>query len=473
MLKLSVTILLFWFVQQSHLAPSIDSFLVKSLKDNGKVTVVVSMKDRTASFLNQLALSSFATRADRLNAVANGLQMFAEKSQGNILQILDQESRGKQFTFKSLWLTNQVIIRDADLDLIQKLSAYEEIDSITEEQVAHIEESIELQVNDNLPLPTEEFYQWGIKEIEAPFVWDEGNRGEHAIVATIDTGVRGTHEALRGNFRQEYGWYDPPFGTVIPTDNHGHGTHTTAIIAGAARNIVVAHRSRWISCRGCTASSCFQSHLLECAQWITCPTDIATNRTDCSMAPDLVSNGWVSSRGATWFADSIRAWRTAGIIPLTSIGDSGPGCGTAASPGDDEFVNGVGSTTMDNVLSTYSSVGPTHTGSNIKPDIVAPGSQVFSAYHYSDTSYGSMSGTGMASHAAGTVALIMSSEPGVNHNFELIKAALLLGSVPTTSEGKSCDGIPDTHIPNHHIGYGRINARQAINWYRKLNARGY
>ncbi|CAG7717054.1 unnamed protein product, partial [Allacma fusca] len=36
-----------------------------------------------------------------------------------------------------------------------------------------------------------------------------GYRGEGAVVATIDTGVRGTHEALRDNYRRQNGWFDP------------------------------------------------------------------------------------------------------------------------------------------------------------------------------------------------------------------------------------------------------------------------
>jgi len=52
------------------------------------------------------------------------------------------------------------------------------------------------------------------------------------IVLTIDYGVRGTHEALAPNFYGRYGWYDPAGGSRVPTDIHGHGTHTMGTIAG-------------------------------------------------------------------------------------------------------------------------------------------------------------------------------------------------------------------------------------------------
>ncbi|ODM87317.1 Bacillopeptidase F [Orchesella cincta] len=70
------------------------------------------------------------------------------------------------------------------------------------------------------------------------------------IIATVDTGVRGTHEALKDNFVGEYGWFDPSTSTPEPTDNNGHGTHTTGTIAGG-KGIGVAPGAKWAACRGC------------------------------------------------------------------------------------------------------------------------------------------------------------------------------------------------------------------------------
>ncbi|CAG7723144.1 unnamed protein product, partial [Allacma fusca] len=50
---------------------------------------------------------------------------------------------------------------------------------------------------------------WGVGAIQAPEVWAAGIRGAGVVVADIDTGVRGTHEALRDAFREENGWFDP------------------------------------------------------------------------------------------------------------------------------------------------------------------------------------------------------------------------------------------------------------------------
>jgi len=434
------------------------------------------MKVHTAPVLQKLSHARFSSRSERLNAVAQALQSFASTSQANVLKILEKESERNTFTFQSLWITNQIIIRNADLELIKILATLETIHSITEEKVVYIDSPIDLTIHENLPEETSEEFQWGIEKIEAPKVWQDGNRGGKVVVATIDTGVRGTHEAVKNNFRRDYGWYDPPYLTDAPVDNNGHGTHTLANIAGTVRNIGVAPESQWISCRGCTSTSCFQSHLLACAQWILCPTDTKGNNKDCSKAPHLVSNSWAGSGGANWFEESILAWRAAGILPIISIGNAGPACGSAGSHGDSEYVIGVGATTIENLLANFSSVGPTKVGARIKPDIVAPGSNVLSAYHTSDTAYATMSGTSMASpHVAGTVALMLSSselsgaDGGVEFvDFETVRSALMAGSVPTTSQGKSCGDVPDYKIPNFHSGHGRINARQSVKQFRKL-----
>ncbi|CAG7835760.1 unnamed protein product [Allacma fusca] len=470
MLKLLVLTVFVGLFQQAVFSPSFDLSLVKSLEANGRVNVVVTLKERTSSVLGQFSLKTYETRTDRLNAVATSLQAFAAKSQARVLRALEQEKlHNHGFTFKSLWLTNQILIRKADLGLVEKLSDFEEVDTITEEIVINLEEPLDLTIYDNLPKADDEEFQWGVEQIEAPVVWNGGNRGDGIVVATIDTGVRYTHEALRNNFRAKYGWLDPWYFTPEPNDQNGHGTHTTANIAGKARHVGVAPNTTWIACKGCATSSCFQLDLLDCAQWIACPTDTDGNNPDCSLAPHLVSNSWGGGRGSTWYAASVNAWRAAGIIPVFSIGNSGPACNTANSPGDYENVIGVGATSSENILAYFSSVGPTYNGQRIKPDVAAPGQQVFSAYHTSDTAYATLSGTSMACpHAAGTIALMLASTPNADVNYDKIKEALQAGSVQTVSEGKSCEGIPDTKIPNHHIGHGRINARQSVVRYREL-----
>ena len=112
-------------------------------------------------------------------------------------------------------------------------------------------------------------------------------------------------------------------------------------------------------------------------------------------------------------------WRNAGIIPVFPIGSSGPGSGTAGTPGNSPIVIGV-------------SNGPPATGpasdqsfwnnpqywmrpdwNLTKPDISAPGVNVYSSLP--GGSYENMSGTSRASpHVAGAIAIIRQKNPEIS-----------------------------------------------------------
>jgi subtilisin family serine protease len=461
MSKLTLVILFVGLVQHALVAPTIDHSIVNQLRQKPTIDVIVTMKDSTKSVLNNLRIQTFASREDRLNGVAHSLMDFAASSQKNVIALLKKEQPGKPFAFTELWISNQISIKDADMDLLQKLATLNDIATIEQEKYVQLEEPMDLNVVDDLGVADEDEVQWGVKQIGAPVLWDQGIKGQTIIIGTVDTGARGTHEALKSNFAGKFGWFDPSGATLTPNDGNGHGTHTTANIAGTARNVGVAPQAKWVACKGCATSACAQSDLTRCAQFMACPTTADGAEKDCKQAPHLVSNSWGGGRATTWFQPSVDAWEAAGIITLFSIGNSGPSCGSANSPGDYRNVIGVGSTTEDNELSYFSSVGPTTEGARIKPDIAAPGSNVFSAYHTSDTAYASMSGTSMACpHAAGTVALLLSKKP--NSNYQQVLASLKSGGVAITSGGKECSGIPDTQYPNHHAGSGRIDAVKTI-----------
>lgn len=63
------------------------------------------------------------------------------------------------------------------------------------------------------------------------------------------------------------------------------------VIVGSG-GIGVAPGAKWISCRGCSSSSCTEAALLACGQWIACPTLVDGSSPDCAQAPHVVNNVW-------------------------------------------------------------------------------------------------------------------------------------------------------------------------------------
>jgi len=285
-----------------------------------------------------------------------------------------------------------------------------------------------------------------------------------ARIATIDTGVRGTHASLRDNYIGHYGWLDPYLSTSEPNDQVGHGTHTTGTICGTGGNGVYP-QAKWMACKGCATSSCSRTALLACAQFIACPTLADGSSPNCSLAPHVVSNSWGGGRGDPWFEYSLQAWQAAGIVPIFSVGNSGPSCLTVGSPADSQVALGVGATLSNDDISSFSSRGPTTDG-RLKPDICAPGSDVLSvlsAYHMGDTDYRSLSGTSVSiPHVAALVAVLKAYDNSLE--FDKVTEHLFQGAETETliTKGQTCGGIPDNVFPNNVFGYGRINVVKSL-----------
>ena len=162
--------------------------------------------------------------------------------------------------------------------------------------------------------------------------------------------------------------YDPYDQTAKPADGVGHGTHTTANIAGKA--VGVAPGAKWVACKGCSTSSCTEEALVGCGQWVACPTDVDGQNEDCSQAPHISSNSWGGGQGDPFYNAVIDLWHAAGITPVFANGNSGPNCGTANSPADQNVI-AIGATNNAHTASIFSSKGPS-VDDVIKPDFCAP-----------------------------------------------------------------------------------------------------
>ncbi len=316
---------------------------------------------------------------------------------------------------------------------------------------------------------------WGLTHIRADMVWHALNvRGAGIVIGSIDTGARFTHQALvkkyrgylgDGRFVHHYNWFDPN-GAPAPFDNTGHGTHTLGTIAGddgAGQTIGIAPGATWIAAKGCAANWCSETDLALAGQWMLAPTRLDGMYPDPSRRPHIVNNSWGADAWDPFYQAIVLAWRAAGIYPVFSLGNSGPACGTAGSPGTYSTALGVGATDSNDQIAAFSSRGPSRdplTPAAIKPELSAPGVAIRSALAGRDDEYGTLSGTSMAApHVAGAIALMWSASPSLIG--QIISTTHILTSTTRRIANTVNCGEGLSKVPNHTFGWGRLDAYSA------------
>jgi subtilisin family serine protease len=315
--------------------------------------------------------------------------------------------------------------------------------------------------------------QWNLTMIEADRVWKElGVTGQGVVVGQSDTGVQGDHPELSAQYRgkggqNDYNWLDPWNGSTRPVDIAGHGTHTLGSILG--KNVGVAPGASWIACVNLARNLGNPSVYLNCMQFMLAPFPEKGDPFrdgDPSRGAEVLNNSW----GCPWvegcdpnsLLPAVKALRDAGIFVVVSAGNSGySGCGSVTDPlaiyGE---VYSVGAVDENGNLTAFSSRGPvTVDGSRrLKPDIAAPGDNVFSSYP--GNSYYTASGTSMAGpHVVGVVALMWSANPKLVGNIDQTVKILDQSTKPYQGPLDACVG---KGVPNDGAGYGIVDAYNAV-----------
>ena len=357
-------------------------------------------------------------RAARGEVVTEALQAVAESSQAPIRALLaDQAAAGRVSDVQEFWIFNG-FAATVDAVALDALASHPDVASVTLDDTLTLPEPVPTQTGEPL-LPS-----WALERVHAPQVWGEyGVRGDNVVVGVMDSGVDGDHPALADSWRGRQG--DPAASWYVPTgenypspgDGNGHGTHVTGSIVGAAPGEVtgVAPEAEWIAAKIFTDSGATTNSIIHAAfEWMLAPGG------DPAAAPDVVNNSWGAADPLrTEFWDDVAAWEAAGIVPVFSNGNSGPGSGTVGSPASFPHAIGVGATDIDDQIAWFSSRGPVTWDGQVhsKPDLSAPGHHIRSTWptQLSSEGYHTISGTSMASpHVTGVVALMLSASPGLS-----------------------------------------------------------
>jgi len=316
---------------------------------------------------------------------------------------------------------------------------------------------------------------WNITMIGADRVWkDFGATGNGIVVGQSDTGVDEGHPALKGSYRgltqgDDYNWYDPWTNSKAPNDQEGHGTHTLGIVLGSG-GIGVAPGAKWMACVNLERNLGNMGFYLDCMQFMLAPfphNGDPFKDGDPLRAADVLNNSWgcpmLEGCDAGSLRPAVAALKAAGIFTVASAGNDGPVCATLDNPlAIYDSVFSVGAVDQGGNLAPFSSRGPvTIDGSNrIKPDISAPGVDVFSSLP--NGTYGPESGTSMAGpHLVGVVALMWSANSQLIGDIDRTQQILTQTATPYSGAvppGECFTGFK----PNNAYGYGIVNAYDAV-----------
>jgi subtilisin family serine protease len=286
-------------------------------------------------------------------------------------------------------------------------------------------------------------------DIDAPEAWDTRTAATNIIVAVIDTGVRYTHEDLAGNMwvnpgeiagngidDDANGYVDDVHGINAitgagdPWDDHFHGTHCSGTIGGIGNNGKGVAGVCWaVKIMGCkflnAGGSGNTSDAIECINYARVK------------GAKIMSNSWGGGPYDAALRDVIISARNAGIIFVAAAGNSGADSDvnpTYPAAYDVDNIVSVAATDRNDLLASFSNYGLTSV------DLGAPGVEIYSSYNTSDSAYGTLSGTSMATpHVAGALALVAAQFPGQTYS-QLIWRVLGNVDAITSLDGKCATG---------------------------------
>ena len=271
--------------------------------------------------------------------------------------------------------------------------------------------------------------------IEADQLHEEGHTGRFVRVAVIDSGMR-DNSHFHNLIAARYDAIRDVNGQA--SDEHGHGTHVGSVIGsrGKPESLKlngVAPDAYLVTVKAFDHTGMgTYADVIRGIQWVIDHKDSLDVR---------VLNLSMSAPPQSWYWEDplnqavMQAWQ-AGITVVASAGNTGPEPMTIGVPGNVPYVITVGAMSDnftpadggDDVLASFSSVGPTFEGF-VKPEVVAPGGHLLGLmnldatlavehpeFHYglAAVPYFEMSGTSQAAAVvSGAAALLIGKDPSL------------------------------------------------------------
>lgn len=471
----------------------VDAGLARALRGGERRDFAIELRERAD--LSGAAAMDWATRGE---FVVTRLRETAGRSQANLRRQLDRAG----VDYQAHWIKNVVLVRGGDATALRLASAQPGIARVRDLPQARLVRPEPGTPGKKAKAGIADNIAW----IGADQAWEQGTRGSGVTVGVIDSGARHTHELIRqqyrgwngGGYEHDYNWFQPAGGSPEPTTPNPHGSHVTGTIVGdnhaadpaQRRRLGVAPGAQWIACEGFPFDGDPTYSLLACGEFMLAPTRTDGSEPRPDLRPQVVNNSWsegnCNGETSDFYADVIDAWVASGIFPVFAAGNTTScwppreaGLSTVSSPASLAQVFAVGSTgNHDGSYADHSLWGPTTAVSpglptlpdprgfpQLKPQVVAPGVDIVSAFdgNYTDDEYIAMTGTSMSSpHITGLVALMLDAGGCLVGNYPALGTLIMQTArpVPYATGGDPAPGIGD--VPNYATGWGEIDVPAAV-----------
>lgn len=254
-------------------------------------------------------------------------------------------------------------------------------------------------------------------------------------VYVIDTGCRVSHVQL---VNKTIAFPAPASPFLSGDDDHGHGTHVAAKIAG--RHFGIAPHARVVCIKALSRLN--QGSSTHVVSAIRLVIRKHRKRSDGSLAIMCVSLGVAATRHYVDLDRAVTRAAQYGIVTIVAAGNSGRDA-CDFTPARAVGAITVAATRDDGKLASFSNWGQCIT-------VGAPGVNIWSAVASTDDSYGMTSGTSMAApFVSGIVALIQSETGGTSREFvvrALQAMSKLVNNVHVVSVEGFCEWVRQTRL---------------------------
>lgn len=240
---------------------------------------------------------------------------------------------------------------------------------------------------------------WGLtrvafrnKQTSQRYEYTNDGRGVTAYI--IDTGIYIEHNDFEGRAV----WGGTFTGDGNDKDCNGHGTHVAGTVGGKEHGIAKKVDLVAVKVLNCMGSGSY-SGVVAGIEWVA--------QQHKKRGTPSTANMSLGGPKSQIVDDAVRAAVEAGVVMCVAAGnDQGDAC--KSSPANVPVAITVGSTTIDDQRSSFSSVGTC-------VDIFAPGTGITSAWIGSPTATRTISGTSMATpHVCGVTAQILQENPSAS-----------------------------------------------------------